>query len=44
MPVARPEEGMDGMYRTFEASGGDPASAMERVLADVRAWRSGRFY
>jgi hypothetical protein len=34
----------DGGYRTFEATGTEPADAMERVLADVRAWRNGGLY
>jgi len=31
-------------YRTFQATGTKPADAMERVLADVRAWRNGGLY
>jgi hypothetical protein len=40
------EPGEDGKqeYRTFEAAGGEPAAAMQRVLADVRAWRNGGLY
>jgi hypothetical protein len=29
-------------YRTFEASAADPATAMQRVLADVQAWQTTR--
>jgi hypothetical protein len=31
-------------YQTFEATGRQPTDAMERVLADVRAWRNGALY
>jgi hypothetical protein len=41
---AEASEDGDGEYRTFEATGTEPADAMERVLADVRAWRNGGLY
>jgi hypothetical protein len=41
---AEAEGGGEGQYRTFEATGTQPADAMQRVLADVRAWRDGALY
>jgi hypothetical protein len=43
-PIGQAEEETKSAYRTFEAAGNNPAEAMERVLADVRAWNaSGRY-
>jgi hypothetical protein len=44
MPVGEAKAADRQVYRTFEAAGNNPAAAMERVLADVRAWNAGGRY